>query len=118
MFFNRQYHWHRVTLAVVLTTLFAVPMQPQDVFAQLAPRQIRLPAQPLDQALTALARQTSLDILAPAELVAGKQAPAIAGNLTPPAALEQLLRGSELEARSTGDSSFMVQRTTQSSTPP
>jgi iron complex outermembrane receptor protein len=118
MLSTRQYRQHRVILAIVLTTLCAVPMYPQAVFAQQTPVRMHLPAQPLDQALSALARQTSLDILAPTELVAGKQAPAIAGNFTPPAALEQLLRGSGLEARSTGDSSFMVQRIAQSSTPP
>ena len=99
-----------VPLMVAVVAISVVQPCPQRSSAQETPVQITLPAQSLGQALTALARQTGIELLAPTELVAGKQAPAISGTFTPQAALEQLLQGSGLEARSTGERSFVVQR--------
>lgn len=58
---------------------------------------IRIPAQPLGQALSQLGQQTSLQVFFSPELVAGKQAPAVDGNLSPEDALRQLLQGSGLQ---------------------
>jgi Fe(3+) dicitrate transport protein len=58
---------------------------------------IRIPAQPLGQALSQLGQQTSLQVFFSPELVAGKQAPAVEGNIAPEEALRQLLQGSGLQ---------------------
>ncbi|HEY0338306.1 MAG TPA: TonB-dependent receptor plug domain-containing protein, partial [Burkholderiales bacterium] len=79
--------------------VFAVAIVSISASAHAALTQINLPAQPLAQALASLSRQLGIEVLAPAELVAGKNAPAVSGNLTPAAAIAQLLRGSGLEAR-------------------
>jgi len=76
---------------------------PLSVSAQGAPAQaIKLPAQPLAQALNALARQTGLELAVPQALVAGKSAPAVVGQLTVEQALRQMLAGSGLVARVEG----------------
>lgn len=60
--------------------------------------QFDIPAQPLDSALTMLARQSGIQILFnPADLQ-GLQSPALQGNLETPAAVNKLLAGSGLQA--------------------
>ena len=66
--------------------------------AQAAPMDIDLPAQPLPDALKALARATGSSIAADSALLAGKAAPAVRGRLEPGEALTRLLAGSGLEA--------------------
>jgi iron complex outermembrane recepter protein len=53
-----------------------------------------LPAQSLAESLKAIARQSSTNVLFDLELVEGKQAPAVNGELTPEAAIVRLLAGS------------------------
>jgi len=65
---------------------------------------IHIQAQPLGQALSQLGLQTSLQVFFSPELVAGKQAPAVDGNLSPEQALGQLLQGSGLQYRIDGGS--------------
>lgn len=60
--------------------------------------EIRIPAQPLGDALNAWARQTRMQVAVQQALVAGKTAPAVSGTLTAIQALEQLLAGSGLVA--------------------
>lgn len=57
---------------------------------------IDLPAQPLASALLALSRQTGVVILAPADLVRGRAAPAVQGRMEPEEAVRRLLRGADL----------------------
>ncbi|MCW2268025.1 TonB-dependent siderophore receptor [Pseudomonas sp. JUb96] len=57
---------------------------------------IQVQAQPLASALSQLGQQTSLQLFFSPERVAGKQAPAVSGNLAPEQALETLLQGSGL----------------------
>src|SRR5690606_27869993 len=66
--------------------------------AQAAPVDIDLPAQPLPDAIKALARATGTSIAADSALLAGKAAPAVRGRLEPGDALARLLAGSGLEA--------------------
>lgn len=54
------------------------------------------PAQPLARALLALSERTGVVVLAPAPLVAERQAPALRGTMSLPAALSTLLAGSQL----------------------
>ena len=53
-----------------------------------------LPAQPLAKSLNAVARQTNTNLLFDLRLIEGKMAPALSGQLTPQAAITQLLDGS------------------------
>ncbi len=64
---------------------------------------IEIQAQPLGAALSQLARQTSLQVFFSPQLVAGKQAPAVDGNLSPEQALRALLQGSGLSYELNGD---------------
>lgn len=65
-------------------------------YADSAPTSIQIQAQPLAAALGQLGRQTSLQLFFSPDLVAGKQAPAVSGNLAPEQALQALLQGSGL----------------------
>ncbi|MFT3717635.1 TonB-dependent siderophore receptor [Pseudorhodoferax sp.] len=77
----------------------ALPAHAQSAEAPVA---ISLPAQPLGTALNELARQARLQLMVHPDLVAGKQAPAVSGNLTPRQALDRLLAGSGLGASING----------------
>jgi len=71
---------------------------------------ISLKAQPLGTALNDLAKQAGLQLLASPELLAGKQAPAVSGDLTVRQALDQVLAGSGLAARIDGSSVVILPR--------
>ncbi|AJO79600.1 TonB-dependent receptor [Pseudomonas sp. MRSN 12121] len=87
-------------LALALAVATALP----QAQAEQAPSAIHIQAQPLGQALSQLGLQTPLQVFFSPELVAGKQAPAVDGNLSPEQALRQLLQGSGLHYRIEGDS--------------
>ncbi|MDM0028088.1 TonB-dependent siderophore receptor [Variovorax saccharolyticus] len=70
------------------------------------------PAQPLGSALTALAVHTGLLVGVDAEVVRGKQAPAIEGRYTPRQALLMLLEGSGLEAARGASGGYTVRTAT------
>lgn len=70
--------------------------------AQSAPVAIDMPAQPLDQALRNLAQAHGLQIFYAPQTVAGIQAPAVAGAMTPQQALLALLDGKALQVRQEG----------------
>jgi len=82
-------------LAPFVTTPAAAQSQAAE------PMRFDIPAQPLDQAVTELARQAGLAVGGDAALLRGKQAPALAGEYTPRQALDRLLAGSGLTARFT-----------------
>ena len=88
--------------------VFAVAIAAVSTSAQGALTQIDLPAQPLAQALASLSRQLGIEVLAPTELVAGKNAPAVSGSLDPAEATAQLLKGSGLEARPDPSGGFVI----------
>ena len=94
---------HRIAAlaCALLVSLAQLPARAQGL-------EIDLPAQPLGQALNALAQKTGSPIAAPAALVAGKQAPGLKGRYTPQEALGRLLEGSGLQARREG-AGFVVQ---------
>ncbi|CAD5109962.1 TonB-dependent siderophore receptor [Zestomonas carbonaria] len=71
---------------------------------------IDIPAQPLAAALSQLGQQTSLQLFFTPELVDGKQAPAVTGDLSPQQALNLLLQGSGLDYE-TVDGSVILRRT-------
>jgi len=70
--------------------------------------EVDIPAQPLDQAVTELARQAGLAIGGNAALLRGKQAPALDGEYTPREALDRLLAGSGVTTRFSGDDTITL----------
>ncbi|WP_094853730.1 TonB-dependent siderophore receptor [Bordetella genomosp. 10] len=72
-------------------------------------RQVALPAQPLGQAINALAREWDVAISIDASLSNGKSAPAVQGSMTLSQALSRVLAGSGLVAVSSG-SAVIIQR--------
>jgi len=102
--------WRRVVLATVAAALVgaaAAPAAAQSATA--APVAIDIRAQPLADALAQLGRQTSLQLFFPPALVAGKQAPAVRGKMSPEAALDALLKGSGIRYQRSGGQGFVLQ---------
>jgi iron complex outermembrane receptor protein len=82
-------------LFAVIATAFMLGALP--LHAQTAPVKIDIPAQPLNEALMQLGRQTPLQLFFTPELVAGKKAPEVRGEMLPTQALAALLKGSGLD---------------------
>ncbi|TDV23608.1 iron complex outermembrane receptor protein [Paraburkholderia caballeronis] len=92
--------WIRACSLVVILITSSVP-----AFAQSA---IELPAQPLANALSQLARNAGVNILAPDSLVAGRDASALSGRMTVRDALERLLRGTGLQVEQRDDKTYVI----------
>ncbi|MCR6700951.1 MAG: TonB-dependent receptor [Dokdonella sp.] len=75
-----------------------------------APRAYAIEAGTLEAALNQLSRQSQVQIVFPPDVVAGKRASALSGQLTWRAALERLLQGSGLEYRQIADKTIIIQR--------
>ncbi|MGE8503052.1 MAG: TonB-dependent siderophore receptor [Pseudomonas sp.] len=91
-----------------LSLLAAGIMLASTLHAQEATYILKLPAQPLDQALNALAGQTGSRILFATEIAADQQAPALSGELTLQQALQRLLQGTGLTVQEAGDGSYVI----------
>lgn len=90
--------------ALAITLAHAPRVHAQSgAVATMAPVPLNIPAQPLGQALNALAKQANLQMAFPAALVAGKSAPAVLQPMTVKQALNQLLAGSGLVAELNGN---------------
>lgn len=76
-----------------------------------------LRAQPLAAALREIALQSGSNVIAPTALVEGKSAPPLSGRFTPRGAVEAVLGGSGLHARSVGDS-IIIERNSPASSGP
>jgi len=76
--------------------------------AQEASHAVNLPAQPLDQALNALAGQTGARILFATDSAEGLRAPGLTGELSVEQALQRLLLGTRLTVQKTADGSYLV----------
>jgi iron complex outermembrane recepter protein len=97
-----------LALAVALA-LAGAHLEAADGALAAVPRAISIPAQPLDQALNAWARQTGAQVVVQQDLVAGRLSPAVSGSFTPRQALDRLLAGSGLTASIDGGAA-VVQR--------
>lgn len=111
---NKRFTPSPLALAAALTVALAAGHAPlaharSGATVAAAPVAINIPAQPLGQALNELARQANLQMTFPAALVAGKNAPAVSGQMTVRQALGRLLAGSGLEAL-VGGSSIVVRQ--------
>lgn len=78
---------------------------------------IDIRAQPLADALNAWARQTGLQVIAAQHLVAGRDASAVVGRMTPLQALDQLLGGSGLGHSVEGNAVIIREARSGASTP-
>lgn len=101
MFSNRLRHFLLISAAVVV---LAAPLSA----AEQEKLNFDVPAQGLSKALESLASQSGLQMLYPADLVAGLRGQALRGDYTPEQALPLLLKGSGLVAKPTGPGSFTI----------
>jgi len=90
-------------LALALALVFGTASASAQSGAAGTPMQIRIGAQPLASALNDWARQTRLQLAVQQDVVAGRTAPAVSGQLSPRQALERLLAGSGLFGRFEGN---------------
>ncbi|KHK54135.1 TonB-dependent receptor [Ralstonia sp. A12] len=72
---------------------------------------IDIPAEPLDAALNALARQAGAQLVFASSLTAGKTAPRVQGQMSVEDALDRLLAQSGLVARKQGSNTFTIEPT-------
>src|ERR1044071_6627617 len=97
----------RIVVAAVAALVVPVAAAGEIPPAQ-TPRNFPIAAPPLSRGLLEFSRQADLIVTAPAALVGDKRAPEIRGQLTPSAALSQLLRGSGLEASFTASGAVTI----------
>ncbi len=108
----RQHLLNAALAAAFGTTPFWTP----SAVAQTAPQaaaqafDIHVPAQPLATALNELSRQTSAQVFAAGDLVAGLNSRAVSGRLTLEQALNDMLAGSSLQASRTANGGFAIRR--------
>lgn len=99
--------------ASVLTVLVC---QPPAAMAETGPARevvaFSIPEQPLSQAIAAFSRQSRINVLVPSSVTAGRTSRAVAGEMTPDAALEALLEGSALDIRRQKDGAYLVSQET------
>lgn len=98
------------TLRPLLLALGLAFSQTQLAHADTAPLVLTLPAQPLGQALNALARESGRPLLLDASLVQQRQAPALQGRFDLDGALQQLLQGSDLQHRLASNGAIIIER--------
>jgi iron complex outermembrane receptor protein len=75
-----------------------------------SPRHFDIKAEPLAEALMQFGVQSGLTVVAPSTLTAGKQAPAVRGDLSSTEALGRLLQGSGLSFAHRADGAIVIQR--------
>ncbi|OWT60228.1 TonB-dependent siderophore receptor [Candidimonas nitroreducens] len=83
--------------AAAMSLLLIFGLAPRPARAQETPMQISIAAQPLANALVQLANKYSLELAYAPGIVAGLDAPAVAGNVTADQALRQMLAGTGIE---------------------
>jgi iron complex outermembrane receptor protein len=99
--------------SVSVVAIANVALAPRAIAQTSAQQDYRLPAQPLDASLRAVALASGRNIGAPAPLITGKVAPALTGRFTPEEAVAHLLRGSGLRSRVI-DGDLIIARDVQS----
>lgn len=89
-------------MVVGLVAVVSVPLYAQSL--------INLPEQPLSKALTQLASEGGINIIASDSIVAKRTAPAVVGNLTVQQALDRLLEGSGLQASKQDAKTYVIRK--------
>src|SRR5689334_12769271 len=95
----------RVSLAVFLMILMLAEVRA----AEQPTRAFNIPAQPLAEALADFSRQSDVIVLAPSTLTGGRTSKAVAGEMSPARALDQLLDGTDLHYVMEQDGSVILQ---------
>lgn len=67
-----------------------------------------IPAQPLSQAIIAFSNQTGVVVTAPTDIVSGKTSTALDGAMSPAIALQRLLAGTDLSAKTSPQGGFVI----------
>ncbi|MFN8625228.1 MAG: STN domain-containing protein [Candidatus Binatia bacterium] len=67
-----------------------------------------IPAQPLANALVVFAERSGRAVMAPADLMRDKTAPAVEGKMSPLTALDRLLKGSGLKYDHSGNGALTI----------
>ena len=101
--------WRVALLALVV--MFVAPLAAQAQSAtptDVAVADIALEAQPLENALVELSRQSGIGIFAAGDLVEGLQAPPLNGSMTMEQALERLLEGTGLTWQRSAEGGYVV----------
>jgi len=91
-----------------LVSFLALMSTHQIAWANAAQQQFDIPAQNLSASLQAIATQSHAQLLYSPELVGKINAPALKSSVTVEEALRQLLQGSGLELKVTGDNAFAI----------
>lgn len=100
--------FNRVLLAACAALMLCIG--PAVMAADGSARHFEIKAEPLSDALMEFGAQSGLTIVAPTTLTAGKQAPAVHGDLTWTEALRQLLQGSGLTFVHGADGAVVIQK--------
>ncbi|MGE5501062.1 MAG: TonB-dependent receptor plug domain-containing protein, partial [Ignavibacteriales bacterium] len=98
---------HRLLLAGASALAIATAA---PAFAEDATHTFDIPAQPLSSALLAYSHQTDTPVIASMDLLAGKTAPAVKGDMAEGQALAMLLQGTGLKAERGPTGSIVVER--------
>ncbi|MGE5565337.1 MAG: TonB-dependent receptor domain-containing protein [Parcubacteria group bacterium] len=98
---------HRLLLAGASALAIATAA---PAFAEDATHTFDIPAQPLSSALLAYSHQTDIPVIASMDLLAGKTAPAVKGDMAEGQALAMLLQGTGLKAERGPTGSIVVER--------
>lgn len=106
----RSYLSQASVIALAHAVFLTASVQAQDVAVT-----VHLAAQPLGQALNALALQTDTRIIFSSALTEGRNSPAVNGSMTVQQALDQLLSGSGLTASMEDRDIYIRQRSTERS---
>ena len=106
----------RTSLRPSMPLALAIALAMPGAFAEPASQPYQLPAQPLDQALREIARQSGRSIVADPALVRGRASHAVDGDFDAEAAARRALQGSGLQLRTTENGTLTVERTPEGDT--
>ncbi|EJU9614702.1 MULTISPECIES: TonB-dependent receptor [Pseudomonas] len=106
----------RTSLRPSMPLALAIALAMPGAFAEPASQHYQLPAQPLDQALREIARQSGRSIVADPALVRGRASHAVDGDFDAEDAARRALQGSGLQLRTTENGTLTVERTPEGDT--
>ena len=95
------FNTHTALFLILTMTSFGAPAHADE-------RRFDIPVQNASSAISELARQAGLQIIAPAELLDGKRTPEIRGTMDSRAALRKLIEGTGLETASDADGTIVL----------
>lgn len=99
---------HLRTRALAAASMIALSIATGAAHGQGGETHFEIEAQPLDKALLEFNKQSGAMVMAPQDLIQGKTAPAINGQMPPDEALARLLRDSGLKSRPTSNGVYTV----------